>query len=319
MPRPARIAVACSRIAPNPTHALDRTGPPEVSRLNYREVTTPPRDAATVLLLRDHDATLEVLMLRRNRNSQVLGDAFVFPGGKLDPHDADPALAPGIDLDAASMLELLGEPGLTPDQARGLFVAACRETFEEVAVLLSPRSDAASQVAQAIAQGTPFAAVLGALELELTASRMHPWSRWITPRVPSMMNRRFDTRFFVAALPQGAVARHDEHEAVEARWLAPRHALSRYWAGEMVLAPPQIQSLAHLARHASVASVLAEAASRPPPLIEPEPFAIDGQRMIAYPGDERHPVRVRAFPGPTRLAVRNDRFEPVDGFEGFFR
>lgn len=296
-----------------------RTETIDVSRLNNEEVTTPPRDAATVLLLRDGTRALEVLMLRRNRESSVLADAFVFPGGKLDPHDADPALAPRIDLDAAAMVSLLGEPGLTPDHARGLFVAACRETFEEANVLLSPQSAAVQRVERAIAAGTPFATALGDIGVELSASRMHPWSRWITPRVPSMTNRRFDTRFFVAELPRGADVRHDEHEAVEARWLDPRDALARYWAGEMVLAPPQIQSLAHLARHRDVAGVLAEAALRPPPLIQPEPFSLDGQRMIAYPGDERHAVRERAFPGPTRLVVRNERFEPGDGFEGFFR
>lgn len=291
----------------------------KVSRLNTEEVTSPPRDAATVLLLRDGANALEVLMLRRHRDSKVLGDAFVFPGGKLDPHDADPILEPRVDLDAATMVSLLGEPELTPDHARGLFVAACRETFEEVNVLLSPRSASVERVARAIAAGAPFATALGDLGLQLSASRMHPWSRWITPRVPSMTNRRFDTRFFVAELPAGAVVRHDEHEAVEARWFDPREALALYWAGEMVLAPPQIQSLAHLARHRDVAGVLGEAASRPPPLIQPEPFSLDGQRMIAYPGDERHAVRERAFPGPTRLAVRNERFEPLDGFEGFFR
>ncbi|MCL4745149.1 MAG: NUDIX hydrolase [Burkholderiaceae bacterium] len=290
-----------------------------MSRLNHEEVTTPPRDAATVLLLRDTAGKLEVLMLRRHRDSKVLGDAFVFPGGKLEATDSDPANGPRTDLDSATLHAQLGEPTLTPDQARGLFVAACRETFEEVAVLLSPQADAAGELARRIAAGLPFCAALGALDIALTASTMHPWTRWITPRVPSMMNRRFDTRFFVAALPEGARARHDAHEAVEARWLAPRDALERYWEGEIVLAPPQIQSLAHLARHRDVSGVLAEASSRPPPLIQPHPFALDGQRMIAYPGDPEHPSPARAMPGPTRLAVRADRFEPVEGFEGFFR
>ncbi len=289
-----------------------------MSRLNQVEVTTPPRDAATVLLLRDAAGRLEVLMLRRHRDSSVLGDAFVFPGGKLDAADSDPALAMCTDIDSEALREQLGESALTPDQARALFVAACRETFEEVAVLLSPHAGAAAELSRRVAAGVTFSAALGALDIALSASTMHPFTRWITPRVPSMMNRRFDTRFFVAALPEGAQVRHDEHEAVEARWLAPREALERYWGGEMVLAPPQIQSLAHLARHRDVSGVLAEASSRPPPLIQPHPFALGGQRMIAYPGDPEHPNLVRAMPGPTRLAVRNDRFEPVEGFEGFF-
>jgi hypothetical protein len=133
-----------------------------------------------------------------------------------------------------------------------------------------------------------------------------------------MTSKRFDTRFFVAEAPRGLVAIHDNHEATEALWISPRAALERYWERAMVLAPPQILSLAHLARHASVADVFRETRTRRPPVIQPEPFDVEGIRVIAYPGDERHPVRERALPGPTRLAYREGRFEPDGGFEAFF-
>jgi hypothetical protein len=120
-------------------------------------------------------------------------------------------------------------------------------------------------------------------------------------------------------LPEGQQAMHDNHEATESVWLTPRAALRQYWDHEIQLAPPQIMSLASLSRHASVASVLAHARSRRPPVIQPEPFELDGARVVCYPGDERHPVRLGAMPGPTRLHYRNKRFEPVDGFEGLFR
>ena len=90
-------------------------------------------------------------------------------------------------------------------------------------------------------------------------------------------------------------------------------ALARYWRRELVLAAPQIMSLSQLARFASVADLMASARSRPPPLIEPEPFDQDGQRVICYPGDPRHSLREPAWPGPTRLIYRNRRFEPEDG------
>ncbi|MES8077643.1 hypothetical protein U6U67_12630, partial [Cutibacterium acnes] len=92
-----------------------------------------------------------------------------------------------------------------------------------------------------------------------------------------------------------------------------------YWAREIDLIPPQLMSLAQLARHASVASAWAEAAQRPPPCILPHTFRDGEVRAICYPGDACHPVRERALPGPTRLRWVNGRFEPEDGFEGWFR
>ena len=94
--------------------------------------------------------------------------------------------------------------------------------------------------------------------------------------------------------------------------------MQQYWDGGIELAPPQIMSLAHLSRHASVASVLEQARGRTPPVILPEPFEHEGARVICYPGDERHSVRERALPGPTRLHYRNRRFEPAEGFDALF-
>jgi hypothetical protein len=130
--------------------------------------------------------------------------------------------------------------------------------------------------------------------------------------------KRFDTRFFLAAVPHRQLPRHDNHEAVDSVWLSPREALRRYWEGGIEFAPPQILSLAHLARHGSVAAALAQARLRPPPLVVPEPFELEGARCVCYPGDERHSVRERALPGPTRLHYRNERFEPFGGFDALF-
>ena len=287
---------------------------------NHQEVRTPVRPAATVVLLRDAADGLEVLLLRRHGESDVLGGAYVFPGGKLDREDSEPELLAHLDVDPPRLHAALGEPDLDVESAAGLFVAACRETFEEAGILLAPGIAPAMIEAlyARVREGYSFSEALAESALRLAASTMLPWSRWITPRVPSMTNKRFDTRFFVAEVPAGLIARHDEREATESLWITPRAALRRYWEREIVFAPPQIQSLAHLARHASVADVFAEASRRPPPVIQPEPFDEDGIRVIAYPGDERHPERVRAMPGPTRLAYREGRFEPAGGFEAFF-
>lgn len=288
--------------------------------LNQQEVLTPPRPAATVVLLRDSPSGLEVLLMRRHGESDVFGGVYVFPGGKLDRDDSDPDLLAHLDVAPERLHEALGESDVAVEIAAGLFVAALRETFEEAGILLAPgiAPETTAALGSRLREGFSFAEALSHTQLRLAASTVLPWSRWITPRVPSMTSKRFDTRFFVAEAPRGLVATHDDREATEALWIAPRAALERYWERAMVLAPPQIQSLAHLARHASVADVFLEARSRRPPVINPEPFDVDGIRVIAYPGDERHPVRERALPGPTRLSYREGRFEPEGGFEAFF-
>ncbi len=169
------------------------------------------------------------------------------------------------------------------------------------------------QVREHTLTGTAFATALQLLGLPLSTASVQPWSRWVTPRVPSMMSKRFDTRFFVAAAPAGQDAVHCTFEATEAVWVAPRAGLERYWAGEIELAPPQIMSLAELARLGDVAQVLATARGRRPALIEPVPFDVDGERVICYPGDPEHGVREPAWPGPTRLTFRNRRFEAEGG------
>ena len=136
--------------------------------------------------------------------------------------------------------------------------------------------------------------------------------------MPSVSSKRFDTRFFVAALPSNQVARHDDVETTESVWLAPRQALQQYWARAIEIAPPQIMTLAHLSRFADVASVLQAARQTVPPLIQPEPFDDNGERVLCYPGDANHSLVDAAMPGPTRLRYRNRRFEPELGFEALF-
>ncbi|MDB5894690.1 MAG: hydrolase [Rhodoferax sp.] len=288
--------------------------------LNYSVVHTPPRDAASIALLRDGTAGLEVFMVRRHGASDVLGGAHVFPGGKLDAEDADPTLLATLDQPLDRLHAALGEAALPAGTAAALHVAALREAFEESGVLFAHPGTVA-EVATAAAllrDGTPFNAALAQLGLRLMTQAVVPWSRWITPTSPSVMNKRFDTRFFLALVPEGQEALHDNHEAVESIWLPPRTALQQYWEARIDLAPPQIMSLVHLARHATAESAMAEARGRLPPVVQPEPFDDAGTRTICYPGDPRHSVPARALPGPTRLRYRNKRFEPMEGFEAFF-
>lgn len=282
--------------------------------INSDTVLTPPLPSATVMVVRDGPSTLEVLLVRRHGNSGVLGGVHVFPGGKLDAadHEVDPL---ALDRSPDDCARELDEPGLEPGTALGLHVAALRETFEESGLLLGQahQADLAVRVRELTAAGTGFAAALQQLGLTVSTASVWPWSRWVTPRVPSVTNKRFDTRFFVAVAPAGQVAEHCAFEATEAVWMAPRLALERYWAGDIDLAPPQIMSLAQLSHLTVAAEVVAAARSRRPVLIEPEPFDQDGVRVICYPGDPAHSIAQRAWSGPTRLSYRNQRFEAEGG------
>jgi 8-oxo-dGTP pyrophosphatase MutT (NUDIX family) len=288
--------------------------------LNTQEVTSPPRRAASVMLLRDGEQGPEVFMLRRHGDSAVLAGAYVFPGGKVDPDDHDEEMLERLDCDAHSLHDSLANPELDPAAAAAHFVAACRETFEECGVLLARGvgAETATRASALSREGLSFIEVLQNLELELEISRLTPWSRWITPKLATLSNKRFDTYFFVAVSPPEQLARHDERETTEGMWQRPRQTLERYWAREIDLAAPQILTLAHFSRLNSVAEIIAEARRRPPPTVEPSPRQVEGGRLVSYPGDPDHPVRERAMPGPTRLTYRDGRFEPEGGFEGFF-
>jgi 8-oxo-dGTP pyrophosphatase MutT (NUDIX family) len=285
--------------------------------LNSEIPTAPPRDAATVIMLRDTPQGMEVFLVKRHGLSDVLGGAYVFPGGKLDDSDARLDTLSHLDQHPAQLHAALGEPDTPVSTATGLYVAALREAFEESRVLFAQDAHTA-HTALAQQPDLPFNEMLSRLSLRLQTSHVLPWSRWITPRMPSVTSKRFDTRFFVAAVPPDQEARHDNHEATESVWLRPRAALEQYWNSRIELAPPQIMTLAHLSRFGNVDSVMQGARSSSPPLILPEAFNDGGERVICYPGDARHPVSTRAMPGPTRLSYRNKRFEPAEGFEALF-
>ncbi len=260
---------------------------PEQPKFHDQTVEGEPRDAATVVLVRDAGAGgLEVFMLRRGGSSTVMHDAYVFPGGKVDDEDEASAAREhyGVGEHPAARL---GEPDLGDARAAALFVAACRETHEETGV-------------------------------SITARDLMPLSRWITPKVPAMMRRRFDTRFFVACLPEGADPVHDGQEADASAWFTPRTALEGYRDGEIMLAPPQIMTLAGLSRWTDTAAMVAALHGNVPRLIEPVSFQTEEGRSIVYPGHPRHPRSDAAMPGPNCLVTRNGRFEPEAGFEAYF-
>lgn len=238
------------------TFDLDRTG------------EVPLRDAATVVLARDGAEGLEIFMLKRNMNSDFVGGAYVFPGGGVDPEDrADdlgPVCAGRTDADASARLGI---------DAGGLafWTAAIRESFEEAGVLLARGAsgshvdldgpDAArwAEHRRAVDGGDRrLVEVCEAEGLQLAVDDLHYFGNWVTPEGSP---RRYDTRFFVAAAPEGQTPLHDDHEVIANEWLRPADGLARALAGELTMLPPTMASLRAVEPYETVADLLAAASA----------------------------------------------------------
>jgi len=260
----------------------------------------PARDAATVLLLREGGAGLEVFLVKRNSVVDFMAGAHVFPGGKVDAADSEPAL----------VARLSGER--EPSTAPELYIAAIRETFEEAGVLLSCDlgKEKLDEAREALARKESFASILEALDATLDAGLIAPWTRWVTPEVSP---KRFDARFFVAAAPAEQLARHDDYETTESVWIEPAKALEQVQRGEMMIAPATYKCLAVLATYRTIAEAFAAARADPPRIWCPVVRAEAGRRLIILSDDPDHPDRYARMPGPTRMVFADGRFLPAEG------
>ncbi len=207
------------------------------------------KPAATVMLLRDAPAGIEVFMLRRTIAAAFASGMYVFPGGKVDEADGE------------------GDAGYV--------IAGIRECYEEAGVLLAV-DDAGAMVTDGHPALAHRQAVYdGAVDLRALCAEHHlrpavddlVWvSRWITP--VGEASRRFDTRFFIAVAPLGQTSRHDDNETIASIWIGPGVALHRRERGELTMMPPTIKSLEYLVAHDDAAAVM-ESARR---LGRPEPI-----------------------------------------------
>ncbi|UQX88164.1 NUDIX domain-containing protein [Jatrophihabitans telluris] len=216
------------------------------------------REAATVMLLRDSPEGLQTWLLRRVARMAFAGGMSVFPGGAVDAADAG---VDGDELAKAELATIAGSLGTSVEHATALVCAAIRETFEEVGVLLTrPSLTMDDQIRAEVEDRTRgFIEVLDARGLQLAVSSVRPWARWITPEGE---RRRYDTYFFVAAMPDGALALPATREAVHADWIGVHAALAEYHAGDRPMLTPTVTALTELAGFATVAEVLAAAPGR---------------------------------------------------------
>ncbi len=266
--------------------------------LSGAQAPAQPRDAATVMLLRSGSDGLEVYMLRRKASMAFAPGAFVFPGGSVDARDADEQVA-WAGPDAAEWGRIFDAP---PAHARALVCAAVRETFEESGVLLageSPESVVADTTSDAfeadrhalLDRSVSLAELLSQRSLVLRADLLRPWARWITPVVEP---RRFDTRFFAAALPAGQRTRDVGGEASEVAWVTPAKALQDWERGEIRLFPPTAVTLSELAACGDVETALTGPRAVAP--IIPEIQLRQGAVWLTVPGLSEFP----AAPGGAR-------------------
>lgn len=236
------------------------------------------RDAATVVLLRDHVDGLQAWLLTRVTQMVFAGGMSVFPGGRVDVGDAELPFAPDAATTVAARF------GCDAALARRLLGAAVRETFEETGVLLSvPTADLSGARTDVEAGRVSFGGLLRAHGLRVDSDALRPWAHWITP--PGEV-RRYDTRFFVAALPDGADAHDVTTESSSADWVRPADALEQAQRGERGLLPPTLVTLASLQPFGTAAEVLAAADGRSLDAISPD-IRVEGDRVIAeLPGGE---------------------------------
>jgi 8-oxo-dGTP pyrophosphatase MutT (NUDIX family) len=261
---------------------------------------------------REPTEDFEVFCVRRHPRSQFLGGAVVFPGGKVDPSDRDAAWAP-----LAADAQLFSS---TDDQAtaRAFAIAACREAFEEAAILVATTPMAHEDVVALRDQLEPgaeaFQRVIRRRGLCLDLARLMPFGRWVTPTAES---RRFDTRFFLALAPEGQRGAHDAVETTSGFWARPTEVLDQFDRAEVELAPPTHRSLSLLrdARSIDGAFALARSLAKAPicPKLVPVPDRGDGRgptMALVLPGDEGHDDRDVLVPGPSRFVLRGQRWLP---------
>ncbi|HPD57154.1 MAG TPA: hypothetical protein P5294_03160 [Smithellaceae bacterium] len=282
------------------------------------------KSAATVILVRPSEsAGWKLFLARRHHKQSFMAGAYVFPGGQVENHDKSPEMksylkkGPGFNPSG-----ILQEDNLSEAEALGFFVAAIRETFEEVGILLggSASGEFVSFHDKNIrARYTEHRRRLYASEITLVdiareegilffPEVLLPYAHWITPDFEKM---RFDTRFFLAKLPPEQRPVADATELTESLWVAPKKALEMHSKKEIVLMPPTLKTIEELSAFESIDKLFAATAKKDiypilPQLAgkylllphDPEYNIADYKR----PGDTKNPSRITSENGVWQTA-----------------
>ena len=249
-----------------------------------------PRRAATVMLLKDGPAGTVVHMLRRRASMAFAGGAYAYPGGGVDPRDDEHH----IHWAGPTRAWWAARLGVDETTAQAIVCAAVRETYEEAGVLLAgptPESVVGDTTgaeweadrAALVARDLSFAEFLERRGLVLRSDLLGAWTRWITPVFEP---RRYDTWFFVAALPEGQRTRNASTEADRTVWIRPQDAADGYDKGELLMMPPTIATLRQLTAYGTAADALAAAPDRDLTPVLAQARLVDGEIVLSWPGHD---------------------------------
>ncbi len=225
-----------------------------------------PRNAATVVLLRPSAEGPEIYLMRRQVSMEFAGGFCVFPGGGVDPRDADG----DVGWAGPAPSEWAERLATDEETARALVCAAVRETFEESGVLLAGASGETVVEDTTGADWEADRVALEARELSMTellerrglvlrTDLLGVWSGWLTP---AFEPKRYRTWFFVALLPTGQRTRDVSSESSSVTWLPALAAPDQVDAGEMMMLPPTYLTCLEVGQYADPVAVLDAAHGR---------------------------------------------------------
>lgn len=226
-----------------------------------------PRPSSTVILLREHQETLQVYLMKRSASSGFYPGGYVFPGGVITTEDDNAAFwRSHADLTPDEIMNRFGM-GRCEEEILPYAVAAIRETFEEAGVFLGIMGQGDETLFERTVElrsseglrenwlrewVTKSACILG-------FSMLRPWAHWITPEA---IPRRFDTRFFIASMPPFQTCKPDRKETVGGTWLRPEEALAQNLKGETCLPPPTLVTMHQMLSYTNIGALHAALKTR---------------------------------------------------------
>ena len=257
-----------------------------------------PKKASSVILLRDTAKGVETFLIQRHVASSFMGGLYAFPGGNLEKDDSSDevlALVEGISEDKAWVIS--GKIA-SPQIALAHWVTGIREVFEEVGVLFTSdgrgklisfedekRRKTFEQHRALLIKGEMiFAQILLKENLKLAADSLIHYSHWITPEA---REKRYDTHFFMALVPEGQIPSVDQKEITAGIWLPPQQALKANISGDIPLTPPALCMLEELTPFSSAKDIIGFARERniSDPIL-PILTTINGYEVLLLPGDK---------------------------------
>ena len=276
------------------------------------------KDAATVILIRpSKPGDWEIFLARRHQNQTFMAGAYVFPGGQLEEADSDPQLENYIKTaDVFDPYRLLQDSNLPGEKARGFFIAAIRETFEEAGILLGGKTTGnfvSFHDEKVLKRFNDYRHQLNASQITLEEiarkeniflfpDTLIPYSHWITPEFEK---KRFSTRFFLAKLPLCQTPVADAMELTESLWVTPQEALEMNRRKEIILMPPTFKTIEELSAFRDIDELFSAAKTKFIYPILPQL----AENILKLPHDPEYSIDVYKRPvnlsEPSRILAEN--------------